>query len=160
MDTVETAVRPIRALLPLRPMTGATLLSNLSNENAGATIETERQICIQRQSLQEVSVSVTRSTPPGHFSLRLRLECCFLCAHTLSGPQLEAFSDFTSTPRALKLFSPTFPPRYINIYFFKNYFHSRQTQLRKDVGKHRTRVSSTGTELKQNLQKADFFPSV
>lgn len=140
-------------------MTGATLLSNLSNENAAATIETERQICIQRQSLQEVSVSETSSTPPGHFSLRLRLECCFLCAQTLSGSQLDAFSRFRLVSRRLQPLSASgfrLIHKYIYIYI---YFYRRQNLLRKDVEKHRARVSeSLSHRTKADPPEGKFLP--
>lgn len=62
MDTVEKKKEEEEAgqsecSFPLWPMTGATLLSNLSNENVGATIERGERDLYPLTTLKEVSVS-------------------------------------------------------------------------------------------------------
>lgn len=55
MDTVEKETSQSDRSFPLWPMTGATLLSNLSNENVGATIDREGSVSTEDLSRKLVS---------------------------------------------------------------------------------------------------------
>lgn len=55
VDTVEKVTSQSGRSFPLWPMTGATLLSNLSNENVGATIDREGSVSTEDLSRKLVS---------------------------------------------------------------------------------------------------------
>jgi len=55
VDTVEKETSQSDRSFPLWPMTGATLLSNLSNENVGATIDREGSVSTEDLSRKLVS---------------------------------------------------------------------------------------------------------
>lgn len=66
MDTVEKVTGQSDCTFPLWPMTGATLLSNLSNENVGVTIERGGSVSsgnLLSKLVSHAGASITTSAP-------------------------------------------------------------------------------------------------